>query len=1054
MLSKHGSHTQTERSMLGMKLWVGWVGLSIAVGLIYFMAAHLGLALVTSAERVAVFWPASGLAVGVLIALGPGARAPAMTGVFAAPLVANLMADRSVASAVAFGLCNVGEALLAVGLVERWFGPAFNLDSLRRVLGLLAAAAVATATAAVGASGAMALFGPSKAAFFDVWEVWFASDALGIITVAPLLIGVAAATRDAPSWREVVEGTLAVVVVAASIGSLLVLLSGPWSVVGPGAFLFPLLLWLGYRCRPVFAAAAVFAIAAVIVWTTTYEFGRYGDPTQATPIRVIAAQTAMLGVTLAALALSALFSERRRHEAAAIASEARLRSTLDAANVIAWDVDLISSIVHSAGPAARFLERPEDPAPRDFAEMVETIHPEDRDRVMSQFWAAVGTAATYQLEFRLNSDRLCWVRAEGSIERDAKGRPVRVRGITHDITERKTSELTLAEREAQLGLAEKAARVGTFAVDYATDRVQTSPGHTAIHGLAEGTGSTRQEWRARVHTDDLARLDVLRDRVFADQRRELNIEYRIVGADGKARWIESRGLISYGGDGCPVRLVGVHIDITERKQAEDKLKRAERKLRELLGALPAAIYVTDADGRVTYCNQSAVDLWGVEPRLGQDKWSDLAKFYHADGSPMALADCPTEIALKQGQTQRGREALIERKDGTRIPIAPYPIPLRDESGAITGVVNMTLDISERKKAELALTERNLQLAMAGKAALVGCYAYDADTDVMQVQEGYATLHGLPDGTTCPPRDEWTARVNPKDLDRVEEVRRQAISNGRTEYGFEYRIVHSGEVRWIESRSFVLYDSEGHPQRVVGVSIDITERKRVEEQQRRLVAELDHRVKNVLATVQAVAAQTMQTSNSMEHFVGALDGRIRSMASTHELLSHRRWLGIPLAELVKRELAPYTTGTNTDIGGPEVMLSAEAAQTMGMVFHELVTNAAKHGALSATSGQVSVRWRLPLNGNANNRLVLTWLETGGPLVVAPSNSGYGMHVVRELIPYELGGTIDHVLAPEGARCQVIIPLGQLGRDSAQDTGFASAYSFHASDDIGGREQLEA
>jgi two-component sensor histidine kinase len=289
---------------------------------------------------------------------------------------------------------------------------------------------------------------------------------------------------------------------------------------------------------------------------------------------------------------------------------------------------------------------------------------------------------------------------------------------------------------------------------------------------------------------------------------------------------------------------------------------------------------------------------------------------------------------------------------------------------------------------------------------------------------------------------------------VEEVRHQAINNGRSEYGFEYRIVHSGEVRWIESRSFILYSSDGHPQRVVGVSIDITERKRVEEQQRKLVAELDHRVKNVLATVQAVAAQTMQTSSSMEHFVSALDGRIRSMGSTHELLSHRRWSGIPLADLVKRELAPYTTDANTDIGGPEVMLSAEAAQTMGMVFHELVTNAAKHGALSVPSGQVSVRWRLPLKGSANDRLVLTWLETGGPLVVAPGNSGYGMHVVRELIPYELGGTIDHALAPEGARCQVTIPLARLGRGSPQDTGFASAYSFRASDNIGGREQVEA
>jgi two-component sensor histidine kinase len=155
-----------------------------------------------------------------------------------------------------------------------------------------------------------------------------------------------------------------------------------------------------------------------------------------------------------------------------------------------------------------------------------------------------------------------------------------------------------------------------------------------------------------------------------------------------------------------------------------------------------------------------------------------------------------------------------------------------------------------------------------------------------------------------------------------------------------------------------------------------------------------------------------------------------MGSTHELLSHRRWAGIPLAELVERELAPYTTGSNTEIAGPEVMLSAEAAQTMAMVLHELTTNAAKHGALSVPSGRVSMSWRLPHNG-ASDRLILTWRETSGPLVVPPSRSSYGMQVVRELIPYDLGGTIDHVLAPDGARCDMEIPLARLNRGSSQD-----------------------
>jgi two-component sensor histidine kinase len=219
------------------------------------------------------------------------------------------------------------------------------------------------------------------------------------------------------------------------------------------------------------------------------------------------------------------------------------------------------------------------------------------------------------------------------------------------------------------------------------------------------------------------------------------------------------------------------------------------------------------------------------------------------------------------------------------------------------------------------------------------------------------------------------------------------------------------------------------------------------QLRTLNAELDHRVKNVLAIIQAVAARTLQASGSMEHFAAALDGRIRSMGSVHELLSHRRWLGIPLADLVERELAPFATGSNTEIGGPEVILRAEAAQTMATVLHELVTNAAKYGALSASSERVSIKWRLPLNGSGSDRLVLIWRESGGPLVVPRSKSGYGMDVIRCIIPYELGGTVDHVLAPEGARCQMEISLAQLAAGSSQAIGSASAALSLDRDDAG-------
>ena len=211
-----------------------------------------------------------------------------------------------------------------------------------------------------------------------------------------------------------------------------------------------------------------------------------------------------------------------------------------------------------------------------------------------------------------------------------------------------------------------------------------------------------------------------------------------------------------------------------------------------------------------------------------------------------------------------------------------------------------------------------------------------------------------------------------------------------------------------------------------IARDITARKRAEEQQRVLHAELDHRVKNILASVSAVVAHTKDASSSMDDFVAALDSRIQSMASTHELLSSSRWQGVPLRELLRRELAPYTSNSNTCIKGPEIILSAEAAQTTALVLHELTTNAAKYGALSRREGRVSVRWYRAPNGQGPGPLAIEWLETGGPPVEVPSNSGYGSSVITELVPYELGGTARLLFSPEGVRCRLEIPAKWLAR----------------------------
>src|SRR5215831_11380097 len=168
--------------------WARSIGLAAAVGIFYFLAARMSLLLLTKPDGVAVFWPASGVAAGVLIALGPSARLPVAAGAAIATIIANLMGDRTIMSALVFALCNAGEALLTGWLIERYFGSDFGLDRLTHVMGLLAAAILATAISGIGGTAGFLYFHGSTASILSTWQHWFASDALGILTVAPVII--------------------------------------------------------------------------------------------------------------------------------------------------------------------------------------------------------------------------------------------------------------------------------------------------------------------------------------------------------------------------------------------------------------------------------------------------------------------------------------------------------------------------------------------------------------------------------------------------------------------------------------------------------------------------------------------------------------------------------------------------------------------------------------------------------------------------------------------------------------------------------------------------
>jgi len=225
----------------------------------------------------------------------------------------------------------------------------------------------------------------------------------------------------------------------------------------------------------------------------------------------------------------------------------------------------------------------------------------------------------------------------------------------------------------------------------------------------------------------------------------------------------------------------------------------------------------------------------------------------------------------------------------------------------------------------------------------------------------------------------------------------------------------GQEMWLEESGKAEFDASGRCLRLTGLTADITNRRRAEEQQRMLVSELDHRVKNLLASIARVAQRTREGSSSMDEYLPALHNRIQSMSNAHALLSRSHWHGVRLAELVAAELAPFVKADSASVEGPDVLLTAEATQPMAIVLHELVTNASKYGAFSTPDGRITVRWNL----SEDQALVLEWIEAGGPPVV-PGQRSYGTGVIRNLIPYELGGTVDLAFAAEGLRCTIALP----------------------------------
>src|SRR3569833_3019583 len=300
---------------------------------------------------------------------------------------------------------------------------------------------------------------------------------------------------------------------------------------------------------------------------------------------------------------------------------------------------------------------------------------------------------------------------------------------------------------------------------------------------------------------------------------------------------------------------------------------------------------------------------------------------------------------------------------------------------------------ERSTAQLVESEQRRSMAIA--AGKMGSWDWDGSNGDWMWDEGQYRIFGVDPQTFKVSSANITALLHPEDAERAKDLIAE-FSKGVRSYDAEFRINRpDGEQRWCVSTAAATTDRFGRVLRVSGVTIDITERKRAEERQNLLTREVDHRVKNALTLAQSIVRLTR--ADSVQSYVSAVEGRISALARVHTILSLSSWQGAEISKLVSEELAPFATAGQVHLTGAEVKLQPATAQSLALALHELVTNSAKYGALSVLAGRLVVTWNVE-----NNRLELSWVETGGPEVREPTTRGFGTRSLMASVENQLGG----------------------------------------------------
>ncbi|WP_258602336.1 sensor histidine kinase [Mesorhizobium sp. AR10] len=417
---------------------------------------------------------------------------------------------------------------------------------------------------------------------------------------------------------------------------------------------------------------------------------------------------------------------------------------------------------------------------------------------------------------------------------------------------------------------------------------------------------------------------------------------------------------------------------------------------DLMQAIPVAVYTTDRQGRITFFNEAAADLWGHRPVIGEDQWCGSWKLRHLDGRAMAHDECPMAVALLEERDVRWGQAIAERPDGQLIPFSAHPVLLRDEAGGIVGAINTLLDLRSQTQAD----EARIRLSAIVESSMDAIISKDLNSIITSWNDAAERLFGY---TPAEAIGRPVTMLIPFDHLDEEALIISRIRIGERVPSYEtVRLRKDGRLIPVSLTVSPIRDSIG---RIIGASKiarDISSHKESERRIRLLMREVNHRVKNQYSVIISMIRETSKLTSTPEAFLGQVRERIMALSQSHDLLVNAEWRGATVSELVEAQIKPFAMQARLSMAGPVVMLQPNAVQYLGIAFHELATNSAKHGALSRHGGQVEIEWAVTTAaGDEIFRLV--WREHGGPIVDEVTRRGFGSVVLKRVAPQALSGS---------------------------------------------------